>query len=509
VSVADQGAPAPNRAAITVCIMMATVMNAIDATIANVALPHIQGSVSASADQITWVLTSYIIASAIGTPLTGWISGRIGVKRLYMIAVAGFTVASMLCGLATSLPEVVGFRLLQGLFGAPLIPLAQAMLLDINPPENHARAMSLWGSTTLIGPIMGPTLGGWLTDNLSWRWCFYINAPIGILALVGIWMFVAADKPKGRAPLDFLGYGALALFAGSLQLMLDRGQGQDWFNSREIWIEAIIAGTALWVFLVQMATSRRPFVNPILFRDANFVTACGLIFFINSLTMAVMSLAPPMLQGLMGYSVMQSGEAMAPRGVGSLIAMTIVGRLIGRVDIRLILLIGLGIAAYALWQMSMFDLSMDGRPVMLTGFVLGVGSGMLAVPAAALAFATLPAQFRPEGSSLFALLRSLGASIGISVLQVSAIRNAQVMHASLASGIDASNPVVGAALGDSAAAHTGLLAQLDSEIGRQAMMVAYVDDYKLMFIITLCCMPLLLLLRKPRGKGEPIHVDVE
>ena len=506
MSVADQ-AGVPNRTAITVCIMLATVMNALDTTIANVALPQIQGNISASAEEITWVLTSYIIASAIGTPLTGWLSGRVGRKNLLLTSVAGFTAASMLCGVATSLPEIVGFRLLQGLFGAPLIPLSQSILLDINPPEKHGQAMSIWGAGTLIGPIMGPTLGGWLTEHFSWRWCFYINLPVGILAFLGILIFVTADKPGRRVPLDFLGFGALVVFAGSFQLMLDRGAGQDWFASREIWIEAIVAVMALWVFVVQMLTARRPFVDPALAKDRNFVTANIFIFFVSMLMMSTMSLGPPMLQGLMGYSVMDSGIVMAPRGVGSLVAMLIVGRLVGRVDTRLILLAGLCTCAYALWSMSLFDLSMDSRPVLISGFFQGLGSGMLTVPLSTLAFATLPARFRPEGSSMYALVRSMGSSIGISAMQVLAIHNAQVMHSSLAAHVVPSDPVVRSAM--AAGAMPGGLAQLDAEIGRQAMMVAYVDDYRLMFFIALICMPMLLLMRTPRARGEPIHVDNE
>ena len=509
MSVSDE-AGAPNRAAVTVCLMLATVMNALDTTIANVALPHLQGNVSAGADQITWVLTSYIIAGAIGTPLTGWLAGRFGRKRIFLVAVAGFTAASMLCGLANSLPEIVAFRVLQGLLGAPLVPLSQSLLLDINPPEKHGQAMSIWGAGTLVGPIMGPTLGGWLTDNLSWRWCFYINLPVGILAFVGIWIFLSADKPGRRTPLDFLGFGALVVFASAFQLMLDRGAGLDWFASTEIWVEAIVAAAALWVFLIHTLSARRPFLDPVLFRDRNFLTACIFIFFVNLLMMSNMTLAPPMLQGLMGYSVMQSGLVMAPRGLGSLVGMLMVGRLVGRVDTRQILVAGLAICAFALWQMSRYDLSMDARPVIIAGFFQGMGSGMLSVPISTLAFATLPAAFRAEGSSIFSLIRSLGSSVGISLMQVLAIRNAQAMHESMAARVIPSDPVVGSALSSGqGGGGAGVLAQLDAEIGRQSTMVAYVDDYRLMFAITLFCMPMVLLLRKPRPRGEPIHVDAE
>lgn len=508
MSIAD-AAEVPNRRAITVCIMLATVMSALDTTIANVALPHIQGSVSASADQVTWVLTSYIVAAAIVTPLTGWLTERLGRKRLFLIAVGGFTVASMLCGIASSLPEIVVFRMLQGVFGAPLIPLAQAQLLDINPPERHGQAMSIFGAGTLLGPILGPTLGGWLTDNFSWRWCFFINLPIGIIALIGAWIFLSGERPSQPKRFDFMGYAMLALFVAAFQMMLDRGSTQDWFSSAEIWMWAVLAMIALWIFVVQMLTAKNPFVDAALMRDRNFVTATVFGFFIGILLFSTMALLPPMLQGLLGYPVMTSGLVMMPRGLGSLVATLLVGRLVGRVDNRLILFAGLALSAGALWQMMHFDLSMGGRPVMLSGFVQGLGTGLMFVPLSVLAFATLAPHLRSEASAMYTLVRNLGSSVGIALMQALATSNAQTMHSSLAAKIVPSDPVVQADLGAGLTSPSGLAA-LEAEISRQSMMVAYVDDYKLMFIITLLCMPLLLLLKKPRrDQGEPIHVAVE
>ena len=504
---AESEGGAVNRWAITVCTMMATTMNTLDTTIVNVALPHIQGSVSAAVDQITWVLTSYVLASAIGTPITGWLAGRIGRKRLYLLSLAGFTIASMLCGMATSLLEIVVFRVLQGLFGAPLVPLSQATLLDINPPEKHGEAMAIWSAGALIGPIFAPTLGGWLTDQLSWRWCFFINLPIGLLALIGIWLFVSPDRPERSARLDFIGFGALVVFAAAFQLMLDRGGTLDWFSSPEIWIEAIVAGMALWVFIVQMAASRRPFVDPELFGDRNFVTASIFAFVFVGVLFAGMALAPPMLQGLMGYSVTQTGFLLMPRGIGSLLPMLIVGRLVGHLDTRVILGFGLATLLYSTHTMTRFDLMMDSRLFFYSGFFQGLGAGLVIAPTATIAFATIPARLRAEGSSMYTLVRNLAASIGISSMQVLATRNAQVMHSSLAEHVAPGDPVVGATLGaDAGAAHLSALVQLDAEINRQATMVAYVNDYRLMFILILCCVPLLLLLRPLRSGGKPIHV---
>jgi DHA2 family multidrug resistance protein len=510
VSIADE-ADAPNRGPITVCIMLATVMNALDTTIANVALPHMAGSVSASADQITWVLTSYIVAGAVVMPLTGWATARFGRKTLFLVAIGGFTLTSMLCGIASSLPEIVVFRLLQGVFGAPLMPLSQAQLLDINPPEKHGQAMSIWSAGVLIGPILGPTLGGWLTDNFSWRWCFYINVPIGIIALVGVWIFISGQRAERVRKFDVLGFAALAVFVSAFQLLLDRGSTQDWFHSEEIWAYAVVAVISLWVFVFQTATARHPFVDPRLLADRNFVTANIFGFMLGILLFSTMALLPPMLQELLGYPVMTSGLVMMPRGLGSLAATLLVGRIIGRIDTRLILVTGLAIGAYALFQMTHFDLSMSSRPVMTTGFTQGLGMGMLMIPLSTLAFATLPAELRPEGSALFSLVRNLGSSVGISIMQALVTIHVQVMHASLAAHVTPSSPVVRSTLPAAMNPATVAGAQaLDAEINRQATMVAYIDDYKLMFIITLVCMPMLLLMRKPRARGgETIHVAVE
>ena len=302
---ADSGAP--NKWAITISIMLATVMNSLDTTIANVALPHIQGSVSASQDQITWVLTSYIVAATIMTPMTGWLSGRIGRKLLFQVSIFGFTVASVLCGMAGSLGQIVGFRLLQGLFGAALIPLSQAVLLDIWPKEKHGFAMAVWAAGAILGPIMGPALGGYLTDNYSWRWVFFINIPIGILAYTGVWMFISNNKHDIPKKFDFFGFGMLTMFIAAFQLMLDRGPTQDWFSSAEIWTEALVAGTALYLFTVHSLTAKNPFFDRALMRDRSFVVATVVGFFLGILLYSSMALLPALLEVLMGYPVVTTG----------------------------------------------------------------------------------------------------------------------------------------------------------------------------------------------------------
>ncbi len=325
----DPVAPKVNRAAITISIMLATIMQAIDTTIANVALPHIQGSLSAAQDQITWVLTSYIVAAAIMTPLTGWLAGAFGIKRVFLISVIGFTVASVLCGLAENLTQIVLFRLLQGVCGAALMPLSQAVLLRINPPERHGQAMAVWGTGVMIGPIVGPALGGWLTDNYDWRWVFYINLPIGIIAFVGILVFIHETRHAQRERFDFFGFGTLGVAIGALQILLDRGELKDWLHSTEIWVEATVAGLALYLFVVHtLTTSGRPFLNRELLRDANFVAGLVLMFFVGVIMFATLALMPTMLQQLMHYPVTTAGLVIAPRGVGTMIGMFLVGRII-------------------------------------------------------------------------------------------------------------------------------------------------------------------------------------
>ncbi|MDE2486234.1 MAG: DHA2 family efflux MFS transporter permease subunit, partial [Alphaproteobacteria bacterium] len=296
-----------NRIPITGALMLATLMNTLDSTIANVALPHIQGSVSAAQDEITWVLTSYIIATAIMTPLSGWLSQKIGLKRMLLISIAAFTLASMACGIATSLPEIVAFRLLQGIAGASLMPLSQTVMLNVYPQRLMPRVMSIWSAAVIMGPIIGPTVGGWITENLTWRWCFYINLPVGILAFLGLWTFMGHDEGGRQRPFDFLGFGALVMFVLGFQVMVDRGPSQDWFHSKEIWTELILAVIGLYVFVIQTATSENPFFHRDLAKDGNFVGTTIFGFFVGALLFSTSALLPSFMQNLMGYSALQSG----------------------------------------------------------------------------------------------------------------------------------------------------------------------------------------------------------
>jgi DHA2 family multidrug resistance protein len=501
---------APNKWAITVSIMLATIMNSLDTTIANVALPHIQGSVSASQDQITWVLTSYIVAATIMTPMTGWLSGRIGRKNVFLISIAGFTVASMLCGMAGSLFEIVGFRLMQGLFGAALIPLSQAVLLDIWPKEQHGQAMAIWGMGAILGPIMGPALGGWLTDNLDWRWVFYINLPIGILAYAGVWMFISNNKHDIPKKFDFFGFGMLTIFIGAFQLMLDRGPTQDWFGSPEIWTEAVVAGLALYMFTVHSLTAKNPFFDRALMRDRSFVVASVVGFFLGILLYSSMALLPSMLEVLMGYPVVTTGLVMMPRGLGAFIGMFAVGRMVGKIDSRLLVFGGFVLSGAAAWQMSHFSLAMNSWPVITSAVTQGLGTSMIFVPLTTLAFASLNPIYRAEGSAVFTLVRNLGSSAGISIVAALQTSNVEVVHSDLVTRFIPGSHVMAALPAALNPATTAGAAALNAEITRQAAMVAYVDDFKLMLIITVCTVPLLFLMKAPASrKPDPEHAVME
>ena len=488
--------------------MLASFMQALDNTIANVALPRIQGSLSATQDQMAWVLTSYIIAAAIMTPLSGWLAGQVGRKRVFLFSIVGFTVASALCGLAQSLPEIVLARLFQGLCGAALIPMSQAVLLDINPPERHAKAMALWVMGVTIGPILGPALGGWLTEHYNWRWVFYINVPFGILSFLGILSFMPETKLR-KSRFDFFGFTALSLAIGALQLMLDRGQLKDWFSSTEIWIEAIVSGVAFYLFVVHMLTTSKPaFVSPALFKDRNFVTGNVFIFIIGVVLFATLALLPPMLQDLLNYPVVLTGLVTAPRGIGTLAAMFIVGRLMGKIDTRAIIAAGFGLTALSLWQMTGFYIQMDSASVVWSGLAQGLGTGFVYVPLAAITFATLSPQFRNEGTALFSLVRNVGSSIGISVVETLLTRNTQTMHSRLAEQITPYNDVLHSQA-PAALTTTHGLAMLNHSVTDQAAMIAYNNDFKLMMVLTLCVIPLVLLLRSGSRKKEDVPVVIE
>jgi DHA2 family multidrug resistance protein len=509
---AERAAEGGNRAAITVCVILATLMQALDTTIANVALPYMQGSVSATQDQIDWVLTSYIVAAAIMTPPTGFLAGRFGLKRLFLVSVAGFTIASMLCGTAQSLVQIVLFRVLQGTFGAALVPLSQSVLLNIYPKERQGSAMAIWGVAVMAGPVLGPVLGGWLTEAYSWRYVFYINLPIGILAFLGMRAFLTESTRNANEKLDWLGFGTLSLAIGALQIMLDRGEQLDWFGSGEIVIEAIVAAAAFYLFLAHTFTADEPFVKPGLFRDRNFTAGMILIAVVGLTYYASLALQPPYLQNLMNYPVVTAGLVLGPRGIGTMGAMMIVGKLVGRVDTRLLLAVGLGLTAWSFYAITGWTPDVSQSTIVGVGVVQGIGLGFLFVPLSAVTLSTLTPAQRTEGAGLYNLSRNIGSSVGISVVNALLTRNTQVNHADIAQHVTAVNralegPAVMQFWNPLTAAGR---AALDAVITRQAQIIAYIDDYKLLMIATLVVVPLLIVFKQARGSGSedrPLAVE--
>jgi DHA2 family multidrug resistance protein len=487
---------------ITLSIMLATIMQTLDSTIANVALPHMQGTLSASQDQIAWVLTAYIVASAIATPLTGWLCDRFGQKYIFLASISGFTVASALCGMSNSLAEIVLARLLQGVFGAALVPLAQVVLMEINPREKQGSAMAVWGMGVMVGPILGPTLGGWLTDSYNWRWVFFINVPIGILAFYGMWRYIRPDPGRNSARFDVFGFATLSLGLGALQLLLDRGQQNDWFSSTETWFEAVVAVIAATYFVAHtvMTPAKQSFLDYRLLKNQNYVTGLLFIFIVGLVLYATRALTPTMLENLLGYPVATTGLVTAPAGIGTMLAMLIAGRIIGKVDLRLTLLVGFLVTAFALWQMTGYSLELSESDIVWPGVIQGFGTGLVFVPLSAATFATLSPEMRAQGTSLYSLIRNIGSSIGISLVQTLLTRNTVIAHASLAERVTRGssawhNPAVAGAFNVRIPAGAALL---DGAVTQQAAMIAYIDDFWFMLFLTLLVTPLLLLIRPPR-----------
>jgi DHA2 family multidrug resistance protein len=492
----------PHRALITICLMVATLMQALDSTIANVALPYMQGSLSATYDEITWVLTSYVTAAAIMTAPVGWMAMRFGRKRLFLTCLIGFTVASMLCGAAQTLPQMVIFRLLQGMFGAALVPLSQSTMLDIYPPAQRGTAMAIWGMGVMVGPILGPTLGGYLTEIYNWRWVFYVNLPFGILAVAGLATFMPKNQSARALRFDWLGFGVLALGIGALQMMLDRGQDQDWFASTEIITEAVLAGLGIYLFVVHMLTAEKPFMPPAIFRDMNFVVSVALMFAVGMVLLASSALLAPWLQNLSNFPVETAGLLLAPRGVGTMAAMFIGGRLSTRIDPRLFIALGILLLCGSLWGMTGWTPDVSQSVVVTNIIIQGAGLGFVFIPLQVLAFATLPALLRTDGTALLSLSRNVGSAIGVSATSALLTRNAQVLHEQIGSYVTPFNRALQAVKALNPATRHGA-ALLDSIISQQAQVIAYLDDFKFLVFTSLPALLLLLLLRRPSRTQIP------
>ncbi len=491
--------PVANPTLLVIGIMTASLIQILDSTIANVAIPHMQSSLGATPDEISWVLTSYIIAVAVAMPITGWLADRIGSRRLLILSVAGFVIASMLCGLAQNVTQMVIFRTLQGATGAFISPLSQAAMIDTNKPSRQSQMMALWGMGIMIGPIMGPLLGGWLTENWNWRWVFYVNVPLGALSLA-ILIAMLPSRQIVRRRFDMAGFAMVGMMLTSIQLLLDRGNHIDWFQSFESWIYLFLAVSSAWMAIIHFFTVDQPLFNRALFADRNFLFGIFFGFAIGVVMFATMALLPTMLQRLFGYGVMDTGSAMMPRGIGTLISMQLAGVIIRRgFDPRILIGLGFLIAAASLWEMAHWSLQTDYWHVATSGLMQGLGMGLVFIPLNAVAFATLPPLLRTDGSSLLNLSRSIGSSIGISIVITFLSGNIQVSHSDLAGNITSSSLQVldFSTLDRFQAVGEAALRVVDGEVNRQAAMIAYTNDFYLMMWMTLAVVPLTLLMKKP------------
>ena len=484
--------------------MTATLMQVLDTNMANVALPYMQGALSASAVEITWVLTSYVMAAAIMTAPVGWVAVRYGRKNLFIACLAGFTGFSMLAGGAHSLEQMVVFRVMQGICGAALVPLSQATMLDIYPFEQRAHAMAIFGIGVMLGPIIGPTLGGYLTEIYNWRYVFYVNLPLGILAIIGLMLFMPKAPVRADLRFDWTGFAVLALGIGSLQLLLDRGSGEDWFTSQEIIIEAVLAGLGLYLFTVHMLTADKPFVAPAVFKDRNFIICVVLMLFGGSILNSSSALLAPYLQKLAGYPISTAGLTMAPRGFGVMAGMIFASRAGGRFDERKIMAFGLVGIALCMLQISLWTPDVPARQVMLSLLAQGFCIGCFFNPMTVMAFTTLPASLRGDGTSLHALARNVGAAVGISVTTFTLAHNIQELHEEIGGIV---TPFHRALLDNLSLLQwlnpaTARGAQLlDSIVQREAQIIAYSNDYRLLALSAVPPMFLLLMLRRAPRRG--------
>ena len=501
------------RMLVTVCAMTATIMQALDTTIANVALPYMQGSLSASLDQINWVLTSYIVAAAIMTAPIGWIADRFGRKKLFITCVAGFTVASLLCALAQNIEQMVLFRLLQGMAGAALVPLSQSVLLDAYTVEERGQAMAVWGIGVMLGPIMGPTLGAWLTDNYSWHWVFLINLPIGVITVISMLLFMTETQKQEQLRFDWFGFVALAVGIGSLQLLLDRGEQVGWFGATEIWIEAIISAIGFYYFFAHSLTTPEPFVRFELFNDRNFVGGTVFMVVIGVVLFGTMALVTPFMQSLLGFPIQTAGLLLGSRGVGTLLTMMVAPRLMKTVETRYLILCGLLLTGGTLYYMTGFSLDVTQQTIVVSSIVQGIGLGLLFVPITTAAFLTLPSHLRNSGTSILTLVRNIGSSIGISMVIANLTSKTTEMHARLVEQVTPFNnalqmPDLAANLNANTDAGRALL---DMIVTQQASMIAYLNDFYLLMILTLAMIPLVLIIRAAKspagGKAERVAMD--
>ncbi len=488
--------PGLRRTMVTICAMTATIMQALDTTIANVALPYMQGSLSASQDQINWVLTSYIVAAAIMTAPVGWVANRFGRKRIFIICSGGFTIASVMCGLAQDISQMVLFRLLQGVFGAALVPLSQAVMLDSYALHERAKAMAIWGMGVMMGPIMGPSLGAWLTETYSWHWVFLVNLPFGIFTVLGLLVFMDETNKNRELRFDWLGFTALAIGIGSLQIALDRGEQLNWLNSNEIIAEFIISIIGFYYFFAHSLTTSKPFIQFALFKDKNFVGGCVFMAVMGLVLFSTMALSSPFLQNVIGYPIITAGLLLASRGCGTFVAMMMVGRLMRYIEARTLIIAGLSITCFSLFYMTGWTDQTGVNEILVISVVQGFGFGLVFVPLSTVAFLTLPNHLRTDGTSMLTLMRNVASSIGISLVISQLSEGTRRSYAVLSEHVSPFNhalqmPDVRSLI--DLGTDKGR-AMVDTILNMQAQIISFSQDYQMVMIFTLCAIPLTIMI---------------
>ena len=507
----QQWVPSFNPWLIAISVMLATVMEVLDTSVANVALPHISGSLSATTEEATWVLTSYLISNAIILPATSWIAKYVGRKRFLVICIVIFTVASALCGAAPNLETLIIARILQGMGGGALQPIAQAVLLESFPPARRGAAMALYGMGVVVAPIIGPTLGGWITDNYSWRWIFYINLPIGIIAaLMANWFVEDPPYLKGQKPgrVDYIGFGLMALGLSCLELTLDLGQQRDWFASPFITFTAVSCAVLIVAFVIWELYTPEPIVNLRVFLNRNFAIGCMLIGIVGVVLYGSTALLPLFLQTLLGYPAVESGMAVSPRGIGSIVSMVVVGRLIGKVDARLLIAFGFTVLAFSTYMFTGLNLYIAQTNIIYPMVISGFAMGFVFVPLTTMTMATLPQDQIGNASGMYNLMRNTGGSIGIAIMTTFLARNAQVHQAYLTEHTTAYDPAfqqmfeqIKASLMqtmDVVSATQQAYATVYGLVVKQAMVLSYLDNFRILAVLCVLCIPAAFIFKRVR-----------
>jgi MFS transporter, DHA2 family, multidrug resistance protein len=508
--------PGLRRNMVTICAMTATIMQALDTTIANVALPYMQGTLSASQDQINWVLTSYIVAAAIMTAPVGWIANRFGRKRIFIICSAGFTMASVLCGLAQDINQMVLFRLLQGVFGAALVPLSQSVMLDYYTLQERAKAMSIWGMGVMMGPIMGPSLGAWLTETYSWHWVFFVNLPFGIFTVLGLLIFMDETRKDRDLRFDWFGFAALAVGIGALQIALDRGEQLGWMESNEIIAEFIISIVGFYYFFAHSFTTSQPFIQFAIFKDKNFIGGWVFMAVMGLVLFSTMALSSPYLQNVIGYPIITAGLLLASRGCGTFVAMMLVGRMMRYIEARTLIISGLSITGLSLFYMTGWTDQTGVTEIVTISIVQGFGFGLVFVPLSTVAFLTLPNHLRTDGTSMLTLMRNVASSIGISLVIAQLTEGSRRTYAILSEHVNPFNhamqmPDVRGVI--DMTTDKGR-AMMDVMVNLQAQIIAFSHDYQMVMIFTLCAIPLAIMIGSTKAalrkqSMAPDHAVIE